>query len=169
MIRIQRDTVDRSPERERGAGLVELALAIPVFVTIMLGTITSGMAINDDLQLTHAAREGARYGATIPVVEVFASGTWATNVRAVAIERFGDGLTAADVCVALVTGSPPSPISAAHTTKGDGTACYNDAASGVSDDRVQVTVTKDTFIDTVFYRHDVTLLSEATAQHESNG
>lgn len=135
----------------------------------MLGTITSGLALNDDLQLTHAAREGARYGATVPDIEVFATGNWATNVRTVVIERFGTGLPAADVCVALVSGSPPSPISASHTTNGDGTACYSDAGSGVTDARVQVTVEKDSFIDTVLWRHDIVLESEATAKHESNG
>ena len=159
----------RRRDDDRGAGLVELALAVPVIVSLMLGTITTGLALNDDIQLSHAAREGARYGATVPVNEVFGSGTWATNVREVVIERYGDDLATSGVCVSMVAGSPAVPVSSAHTTKSDGTACYDDSASGVTDTRVQVVATVDSFIDTVFVRHDLTLTSEATAKHESNG
>lgn len=171
LIRQRRTTAERSGgvRDERGAGLVELALALPVFVSIMLGTITSGLAINENIQLSHAAREGARYGATIPLNEVFSSGTWASNVRSVVVERFGDDLAAGDVCVAVVSGSPGTPVSASHTTNGDGTACYDDSASGVTDVRVQVVAEVGSFIDTVLVRYDLDLRSEATAKHESNG
>ena len=154
--------------RERGAGFVELALAAPVLVSLLLGTVTSALALNDDLQLTHAAREGARYGAAVPAEETFSSGTWADNVRDVVVERFGDDLDPTAVCVALVTGSGATPISAAHTTNSDGTGCYLDG-SGMTDARVQVTISRDASIDTGFYSHDLELSSEATAMHESNG
>jgi hypothetical protein len=149
--------------------MVELALAMPVLMVLLLGTVTSALALNDDIQLTHAAREGARYGATVPYDEVFSSGTWAGNVRLVAVERFGTGLAASDVCVALVEGSSPTPLSADHTTRGDGTACYDDSASGVTDARVQVTAGKASEIDTGFYSFPLNLSSEAVARHESNG
>ena len=154
---------------DRGTGMVELAFAVPLFVSMMLGTITSGLALNDDLQLAHAAREGARYGATVPDAESFTSGTWATNVRQVVLEQFGDELTVDSVCIALVTGSPAIPVSADHTTNIDGTACYDDSGSGVTNARVQVTAAKQASIDAAFFRHDVLLTSQATAQHESNG
>ena len=150
--------------------MVEFALVLPVLVALMLGSITAGFAINDDLQLTHSTREGARYGASIPEDEVFASGTWAENVRNLAVERFGGGLAAADVCVALIQGtSPGTPLSAAHTTKSDGSACHDDSSAGIADLRVQVTATKAATIDAALYTHDMTLSSEATAKHESNG
>ena len=168
------DVANDKPRRarrsdDRGAALVEMAIAVPVFVSIMLGTITSGLALNDELQVTHAAREGARYGATVPDAEVFSSGTWATNVRVVVVDRFGSGLAPGDVCVALVEGASPVPLSATHTTKSDGSACYDDSSAGVVSARVQVTVEKASFIDTALYRHDMVLSSEAVAQHESNG
>ena len=156
-------------DRERGAALVELALAMPVLVMLLLGTVTSALALNDNLQLTHAAREGARYGAAIPDDQSFTSGTWAENVRDLVLERFGDGLTAGDVCVALVVGSPPTPLSAAHTTDASGTACYDDSVAGLTEARVQVTVGKDAVIETGFASFDSRLTSEATAKHESNG
>jgi hypothetical protein len=149
--------------------MVELALALPILMALLLGTITSALALNDDIQLTHAAREGARYGATVPYDEVFGSGTWATNIRSVVIERFGEGLSTGDVCVALVDASPATPLSADHTTKSDGTACFDDSGSGVTDARVQVTAGKASSIDTGFYSFPLDLSSEAAARHESNG
>ncbi len=66
-MRVRKDLRDKRPSHrgDRGAAMVELAIAVPVFVSIMLGTITSGLALNDDMQLTHAVREGARYGAKL--------------------------------------------------------------------------------------------------------
>jgi Flp pilus assembly pilin Flp len=155
---------------DRGAAMVEFALVMPLLVTFLLGAFTTGLAINDGLQLTHSAREGARYGASIPEDEVFSSGTWAENVRTLVIERFGDGLATSDVCVSLVIGSSPGvPLSSAHTTKSDGTACYDDSAAGMIDLRVQVAASKPAAIYTAFYTHDMTLSSEAIAKHESNG
>ncbi|NIR39610.1 MAG: pilus assembly protein, partial [Actinobacteria bacterium] len=60
---------------DEGAALVEFALILPFLLVVMLGTITSGFALNDDIQLTHSAREGARYGATVPEDETFTTGT----------------------------------------------------------------------------------------------
>lgn len=165
-------STDRSALRasgDHGAALVEFALAMPLLVVLLLGTVTSGLALNDDMQLTHSSREGARYGATIPDAQTFASGTWAENVRDLAINRFGPGLNPGDVCVALVGASPPVPLSGGHTTKSDGTACYDDSASGIVDARVQVTATTNAVIDTGLYTFDVVLDSQATAKHESNG
>lgn len=154
---------------EHGAALVEFALALPILVALLLGTVTSGLALNDDMQLTHSAREGARYGATIPDDETFASGTWAENVRDIVVDRFGGDLTTSDVCVALVSASPPVPLSASHTTDAGGNACYDDSSSGITDARVQVTAELDAVIETGFVTLDFTLESEATAKHESNG
>lgn len=154
---------------DRGAALVEFALILPLLVALLLGTVTTGFAVNDDLQLTHAAREGARYGATVPVDELFSLGTWAENVSDLAVERFGDGLGSSDVCVSLVLGNPGAPLSVGHTTKADGTACYDDSAAGVTDLRVQVTASTPATIETGLYTYKMTLSSEATAKHESNG
>lgn len=154
---------------DEGAALVEFALILPFLLVVLLGTITSGFALNDDIQLTHSTREGARYGATVAADETFASGTWATNVRRVVVARFGGGITAGDVCVSLVAGSPAAALSAKHTTDGGGAACYDDSAAGITSLRVQVTASKDVEIDTGLYTVDVTLDAQAVAKHESNG
>lgn len=50
----------------RGQSIVELALALPVLMLLLLGTIDLGMMFHDYIQLRNAAREGAGYGAHFP-------------------------------------------------------------------------------------------------------
>lgn len=47
-------------ENRRGAALVEMAVCLPVFLTVMLGMIELGRAIMVGQLVTNAAREGAR-------------------------------------------------------------------------------------------------------------
>jgi Flp pilus assembly protein TadG len=50
----------RTVADERGAVAVEFALLLPLLVTLLMGIIQMGLAFNEKLTLTHAAREGAR-------------------------------------------------------------------------------------------------------------
>ncbi len=52
---------------ESGAALVEFALIVPVFMMLVLGTFTGGQAYGTKQSVTAAAREGSRYGATLPL------------------------------------------------------------------------------------------------------
>lgn len=45
---------------ERGAVAVEMALLLPILLLMVLGTIEFGRALNAQITLTHAAREGVR-------------------------------------------------------------------------------------------------------------
>lgn len=148
--------------------MAEFAIVMPLLMVIMLGTITTGLVLNDDLQLNHSTRDAARYGAAVPEDQAFASGTWATNVRDVAIARFGADLATANVCVALVEGTTPVPLSASHTTQSGGGACFDDSASGVSNTRVQVSANLPAQIDTGLYTFDLTLNADTVSMHESN-
>jgi Flp pilus assembly protein TadG len=57
----------RKPHRgEKAQSLVELAVALPVLVLILLGTIDFGMAIFSYAILRDAAQEGALYGSFNP-------------------------------------------------------------------------------------------------------
>ena len=49
-----------------GQGIVELALATPLLLLLMLGTIDIGRVFFDYVQLRNAVREGAGYGARMP-------------------------------------------------------------------------------------------------------
>jgi hypothetical protein len=133
----------------------------------LLGIVTGGLAYNTKLQITHATREAARFGATIPVDEAFTVGTWAENVRTLAVERSAGDLADAEVCVSLVIGASPVPVSASHTTKAGGGACFDDSAAGDDGLRVQVKASTPATIETGFWSTVVTLTVDATAKHET--
>jgi len=52
-------SADRS---QRGASAVEFALIAPLFVALLFAIVEFGMILYTKGMLTHAAREGARYG-----------------------------------------------------------------------------------------------------------
>ena len=49
--------------RDRGAAAVEMALILPVLLFVLMGLIDFGRAYNAQIQLSQAAREGARFAA----------------------------------------------------------------------------------------------------------
>ena len=53
----------RRAENDRGAAAVEFALLLPVLMLIIFGLIDFGRALNAQITLTQAAREGARLAA----------------------------------------------------------------------------------------------------------
>lgn len=53
----------RSVHGDDGAAAVEMAIVLPVLLLIVFGIIDLGRLMNQQIQLTEAAREGARVGA----------------------------------------------------------------------------------------------------------
>ncbi len=51
-------------DRERGATMVEAALVLPIVLLAIVAVLEFGMAFKNWLSVSHAAREGARAGAT---------------------------------------------------------------------------------------------------------
>lgn len=93
---------------ERGAALVEAAIVLPILLLLTFGIWTTARAWNVSNTLDHAAREAARYGAT---VDPWDPGTSPGAVRAVAdADLTGSAIDPTTVggCVELVanTGSP---------------------------------------------------------------
>jgi Flp pilus assembly protein TadG len=87
---------------EDGAAAVELALVLPLLVSLVLGIVTGGLSYSNAIGVQDAVREGARFGATADA----ASPTWADDVISqVRATQFDDGVTAAasgtSVCVQL--------------------------------------------------------------------
>lgn len=48
---------------EKGTSAIEFALVLPIFVSIVFGIFQFGIAFNNWIAITHAAREGARLAA----------------------------------------------------------------------------------------------------------
>ena len=107
--------------------MVEFALILPVFLALVLGAFTGAAAYNRKQDLVSAAREGARFAATLGVSPVNSSCTtgatdmdkWLTCVKGAAVQAAtGDlntGGSVRYVCVAYVnnTGTLQSGISSA--------------------------------------------------------
>lgn len=160
--------------REQGTALVEFSLILPLVLMLAFGVITAGLTYNHKIDLTHAAREGARYGATLAELQCSGSPnpcgtqTWAQVVQSVVVQRAAGDLTASQVCVALVSGNPAASVGSAfsaNSPNADGT-CYSDGNADPGK-RVQVGIQKtgDT-INGVLFRIPVTLTSQATEKFE---
>src|SRR3954451_22537087 len=121
MVGHRRATTGRPAKGDGGAVFVELALALPVLMSLLLGLFTGGFALHRKIDLTQAAREAGRYGATLSSDQC-TSGCggldWAHLVQSIAVQRANGELQASGVCVALVSGpgSAPTAVDHSHTT-----------------------------------------------------
>ncbi|MEY2570623.1 MAG: hypothetical protein QOE63_973, partial [Acidimicrobiaceae bacterium] len=140
-----------------------------------VGLFSGASAYNQKQQIVYATREGARYAATVPKDQTFGTGTWATNVRDLAVARALGDLTDAQVCVSLVTGSPGTVVTPAanFSTKSDGSACIAGQTYPVvplldTGLRVQVTASKPGVLDIgPFPGFTFTIDTQGTAKSES--
>ena len=167
---------------DRGASLVEFALLLPLLMMVLLGMITGGIAYGQRLNVSHATREAARYGSTLPD-DQFGSGvgsSWASAVLAVARDRSGNDLniSGATICVALVTGNPaavytpsggtPYFYSASYpfsSSSGAAAPCFSDGNTDGAR-RVQVSVTRPGKLEAVLFTQTLTLRSQADGRFE---
>jgi Flp pilus assembly protein TadG len=183
---------ERAPgrgERDDGAALVEFALIFPLLFALILGMVSAGIVWNQKLQLTHGAREGARYGAIVAPGQTFTNGeNWGRNVLDVMIERAGSDLRAdgAVACVSLVRASPGVVYSGSHVARATRTAgswvydnnsgepcianqAYPTTTTNVDIGlRVQATLSRPGTFEALFFNQDLTLTAEATAKSEAN-
>ncbi len=163
---------------DRGASLVELALALPLLVMLLVGMVSAGIAYNNQLALTHAAREGGRYGATLPVA-AGAMNAWLNEVSDQAIAdatgALDDGVDGRYVCVAYV--HPNGTASNDTTTRividpsrpgtiEPGDDCFTDSRPP-DERRVQVLVRRNVDFSVVFFSWDLTLDAEAVNRFEA--
>ena len=137
---------------------MEFAIVFPLLAMLVFGMLSGGIVMNRKLSVTHATREAARYGATVPVDQLGTPDAWADHVRDVAVERSGGVLEPEHVCVALMDGTT---IEAST----DGTACITDDID--TGHRVQVTATlPEEHINGIIVQVPVTIESDATAKYE---
>lgn len=161
----------RRTRGDDGAAAVEFALLLPIFIILTFGSLSVGLAIFQNISLTQGARDGARYGATLPITTAspapageYSPADWLSNIMAVVAREAG--WASADttdvggkdngygfICVAYVPGTnlPSGSLAAQRDTTGD---TPNSKAfvlpgddtcfdDGRTDTRVQVYVRRD--------------------------
>ena len=84
-----------APSRERGQATVELALAFPIVVVMLLAIVQVTLVVRDQVAVIHAAREGARAAAV----------TGAGAPDGVAAARAAVGLEPGRLAVQVVKGT----------------------------------------------------------------
>lgn len=87
----------RHVHNERGASAVEFALVVPILLALVFGIINFGFLFAQDLALSNAARQAARYGVI--------AGRTCDSVKTEGVgaaSSLAKGLTAGQVAVSLV-------------------------------------------------------------------
>ena len=162
----------RACRTESGAALVEFALVLPVFLMLLLGMMTGGLAYSRKLSVAQAAREGARFGATLPITASNPIGAWLPRVGALTISS-SDGELEPDkpgryVCIAHVpaTGSAQKweVTGAATPVQSSGTCLADDGRAGET--RIQVVAQRSSKLEALVFSRDLTVGSHAVARFE---
>ncbi len=170
-----------SSESERGVAIVEIAIVLPVVMCLVLGMFSGGIAYNRKISMVTAAREGSRYGATLPVSN-FPTGLngWLASV-ADAVEKNATndidvhGGTGT-ICVAYVhpsgTAADDRTTKLVRTTAGDtvttGSDCFADGRPDPDEPRVQVSTGRTTRLEAVFFARNLQLSANALTHFEAS-
>jgi hypothetical protein len=152
--------------------LVEFALVLPVFMMVLLGMMTGGLAYSRKLSVSGAAREGARYGATLPITASLPTDAWLAKVAGVTVSS-GEGELAADkpgqsVCVAYVpgAGSPRRRDQVGSAVSFSDAPCIADDGRA-GETRVQVVTQRASKLEALVWSRDLALSAQAVARFEA--
>lgn len=137
---------------EKGAAVIETAFTLTLLVMLLLGITTAGIAYGQSNALQTAAREGARFGATLPDV-TSKYGEVRAVTEAAATGVLDESAAGHVICVALVDSDP-------HPDQ-----CFGDGRPD-GEERVQVVVERPATINAVVFSTDITLRAEAAARYE---
>lgn len=158
---------------DSGAALVEFALVLPVFLMLLLGMMTGGLAYSRKLSVAQAAREGARFGATLPITASTPVSAWLPRVGALTISS-SDGELESDkpgryVCIAYVPASGSAEkwevTGSATAVQSSGTCLADDGRPGET--RVQVVAQRSSRLEALVFSRDLTVGSHAVARFEA--
>ena len=134
---------------------MEFALLLPVFMMLVLGMFSGGLAYNQNLSINHAAREGSRFGATLSKASPggLSALDWTAAVRNKVVEAATGELGSCSspttctfpaghyVCVALVVPDTVGPFPPYHSNFGQSpplpttkyAAIFGDLAAAAAD------------------------------------
>ena len=136
-------------------------MVLPLAFALLLGVLTGGHAYFQKISLVDAAREGARYGASLKLTPVGVNG-WREAVKSRVVAISGGQVTASEVCAELVkpTGS--------DTTCGvsDPQGAASDPTSLTPASIVKVSVSKSARVEFVFFSTSPTITGKVAARYE---
>ncbi len=149
----------RGPARsEAGAVIFEFFLVLPLLMSLVLGLFTGGLAYSKKISIVEAAREGARYGASLPMgTGGSAVSTWETAVKTRVVDASNGAIVAGDVCVKWVL-----PTGATDCNLSDPTGASNEPTVHL----VKVSVTKSVSLEFFFSKRDIVLTGRLVARFE---
>jgi len=165
--------------RSKGAALVELALALPILIMLIVGMASAGSAYNHQLALTHSAREAGRHAATLPVTNFATMDAWLDDVAARAVTdatgSLNTGTAGLNICVAyvhpdgtLATDQNRSRINNGGAVTYAFAPCFADGRPN-NERRVQIAVARDAAFSVVFFSSTLRIDSEAVSRFEAAG
>jgi hypothetical protein len=133
-------------------------MVLPVFLCLLFGLVSGGVAYSEKVGVVEAVREGARFGASLKLgIGPTAVTDWETMVRGRVVAASGGGLNAASVCVRLVLPN-------------GGTDCGISDPSGASAESfvhlVKVSAAKGADLEFFFFRTTATLQGKMVARYE---
>lgn len=140
---------------------LEFAIVLPLLMSLVLGIYTGGLTYTDKISLVEAVREGARYGASLPVGTDPVS-TWETNVRNRVVSASGGDVAFEDVCVQFATASVPVPTGHCDPGIADPPGATNEASVHL----VKVSATKQAKIEFFFFTSEPLLRAKVVARFE---
>jgi Flp pilus assembly pilin Flp len=92
-----------------GAAAVEFALLFPIFMILALGIINGGLAFSRQINVTQAAREASRYGATLDISTFDGLGN-GSHPSGTLLQREDGWLDAVDTATTQSAGNKDNPI-----------------------------------------------------------
>ena len=136
-------------------------MVLPLAFCLLLGVLTGGHAYFQKISLVDAAREGARYGASLKLTPVGVNG-WRQAVKNRVAALSGGQVTASQVCAELV--KPTGSDTACGVADPQGAA--SDPTSLTPASIVKVSVSKAARIEFVLFSTSPTLTAKVAARYE---
>jgi Flp pilus assembly protein TadG len=156
-----------------GASLVEFALLLPLFMMLILGMFSGGIAYNRKNSMNNAVREGARYGATL-LDDTTNASDWSTPVRTRIQQLSSDDLTLSQICVQLikmtsssaftVVEQAPATCSSAPSIPGGAPSIPAGATTGQC--LVRTWAQRTSELQALVFSRNITLTSNAVSRYE---
>lgn len=158
---------------ESGAAAVEFALLATLLFMLIFGSISAGISFSRSNALQTAAREGARFGVTLPgATDAGTVSDWLDSViattQAAALGELDAGVPGRTICAALVT---DDGVGTSKTFNPDGSTtagsqCFSDGLGTDGGPRAQVTAERETEIQAVLFAIDLTVSGDAVGRYE---